>query len=179
MTKKILFALTAIAPLAFAAALPSGARAAEETAIATAAPEAPATVEELVINPGVTFRDRTDTTAPVLVYDQEYFQRFEPVSAGDAMKRVPSVTFLSDVEYPAPDQPSAEALALARDADLLIHDAMHPDADYDLHGSSTNDPEKLCPGVAGYSTTHDDCDDGTVLRRANGNGRANQIATAR
>jgi outer membrane receptor protein involved in Fe transport len=93
MTRTKLFALTALAPLAFAAQ----AWAAEETAIATAEPEAPATVEELVINPGVTFRDRTDTTAPVLVYDQEYFQRFEPVSAGDAMKRVPSVTFLSDV----------------------------------------------------------------------------------
>jgi len=97
MTKKILFALTAIAPLAFAAAsLPSGAWAADEVAVATA-PVEPATVEALVINPGVTFRDRTDTAAPVLVYDQEYFQRFEPVSAGDAMKRVPSVTFLSDV----------------------------------------------------------------------------------
>lgn len=93
MTKAKLLALSALAPLAFA----SGAYAADDTAIATAAPEAPATVEELVINPGVTFRDRTDTTAPVLSYDQEYFQRFEPVSAGDAMKRVPSVTFLSDV----------------------------------------------------------------------------------
>jgi outer membrane receptor protein involved in Fe transport len=98
MTRAKLLALTAIAPLAFAASFAaSGAYAADDTAIATAAPEAPATVEELVINPGVTFRDRTDTAAPVLVYDQEYFQRFEPVSAGDAMKRVPSVTFLSDV----------------------------------------------------------------------------------
>ncbi len=93
MTKAKLLAVSALAPLAFA----SHAFAADDAAIATAAPEAPATVEQLVINPGVTFRDRTDTTAPVLVYDQEYFQRFEPVSAGDAMKRVPSVTFLSDV----------------------------------------------------------------------------------
>ncbi len=92
MTRTKLFALTALAPLAFA----SAAFAADDSAIATA-PEAPATVEELVINPGVTFRDRTDSAAPVLSYDQEYFQRFEPVSAGDAMKRVPSVTFLSDV----------------------------------------------------------------------------------
>jgi outer membrane receptor protein involved in Fe transport len=92
MTRTKLFALTALAPLAFA----SAAFAADDSAVATA-PEAPATVEELVINPGVTFRDRTDSAAPVLSYDQEYFQRFEPVSAGDAMKRVPSVTFLSDV----------------------------------------------------------------------------------
>ena len=72
MTRAKLLALSAIAPLAFA----SQAFAAEDGAIATAGPETPATVEELVINPGVTFRDRTDSTAPVLVYDQEYFQRF-------------------------------------------------------------------------------------------------------
>lgn len=97
MTKAKLLALTALTPIAFAAFSTSAAFAADDTAIATAAPEAPATVEAVVINPGVTFRDRTDSAAPVLVYDQEYFQRFEPVSAGDAMKRVPSVTFLSDV----------------------------------------------------------------------------------
>jgi len=50
----------------------------------------------VVIN-GIGYRDRTDETAPVLVYDTDYFQRFEPLSAGDALKRVPSVTFLSDV----------------------------------------------------------------------------------
>lgn len=41
-----------------------------------------------------------------------------------------TVTYLSDVEYPSADEPSAEAVALARDADLLIHDAMHSDQDY-------------------------------------------------
>ncbi len=41
------------------------------------------------------------------------------------------VTILSDVEYPTPDEPLPEALELARDADLLIHDAMHADHDYD------------------------------------------------
>ena len=41
-----------------------------------------------------------------------------------------TVTYLSDGEYPSPDDPSAEAVALARDADLLIHDAMHSDQDY-------------------------------------------------
>ena len=40
------------------------------------------------------------------------------------------VTFLSDVEYPSPDDPVPQALALAQDADLLIHDAMHDDRDY-------------------------------------------------
>src|SRR5690606_30353945 len=43
------------------------------------------------------YRNRSDAPEPMLVYDEEYFQRFEPLTAGDALKRVPSVTFLSDV----------------------------------------------------------------------------------
>ena len=43
-----------------------------------------------------------------------------------------TLTFLSDVEYPAPDQPTREALELADGADLLVHDAMHADAEYGL-----------------------------------------------
>jgi phosphoribosyl 1,2-cyclic phosphodiesterase len=42
-----------------------------------------------------------------------------------------TVTFLSDVEYPSIDEPLPEALALAHDADLLIHDAMYADEDYE------------------------------------------------
>lgn len=91
MKKSALFALAALAPLALA----TQALAADE-AIATAA-EAPTTVEELIVNGQIVYRNRTDDAAPVLSYDQGYFQRFEPVSAGDALKRVPSVTFLSDV----------------------------------------------------------------------------------
>lgn len=52
---------------------------------------------DVVVINGITYRDRTEDTAPVLVYDTDYFQRFEPLTAGDALKRVPSVTFLSDV----------------------------------------------------------------------------------
>jgi outer membrane receptor protein involved in Fe transport len=58
---------------------------------------APATVEELIVTGDIAYRNRTDDVAPVLSYDLQYFQRFEPLTAGDAMKRVPSVTFLSDV----------------------------------------------------------------------------------
>jgi phosphoribosyl 1,2-cyclic phosphodiesterase len=43
-----------------------------------------------------------------------------------------TVAHLSDVEYPSPDDPIDIALALAQDADLLIHDAMHADNDYEL-----------------------------------------------
>ena len=42
-----------------------------------------------------------------------------------------TVAHLSDVEYPSPDEPVDIALALAQDADLLIHDAMHSDQDYE------------------------------------------------
>jgi outer membrane receptor protein involved in Fe transport len=89
MKKTALFALAALAPLAMA----SQAFAADDTA----AVDAPTTVQELIVTGEITYRNRTEDAAPVLSYDQEYFQRFEPVSAGDALKRVPSVQFLSDV----------------------------------------------------------------------------------
>nr|WP_183955714.1 TonB-dependent receptor [Sphingobium fontiphilum] len=53
---------------------------------------------DIVVIAGIGYRDRTDATPePVLKYGSDYFQRFEPLTAGDALKRVPSVTFLSDV----------------------------------------------------------------------------------
>jgi phosphoribosyl 1,2-cyclic phosphodiesterase len=42
-----------------------------------------------------------------------------------------TIAYLSDVEYPSVDEPLDVAVNLARDADLLIHDAMHADEDYD------------------------------------------------
>ncbi len=57
----------------------------------------PVAVEDIIVTGAPVFRNRTDDTNPVLSYDQEYFQRFEPLSVGDALRRVPSVTFLSDV----------------------------------------------------------------------------------
>jgi iron complex outermembrane recepter protein len=56
------------------------------------------TAREIVVQAEIGFRNRAeDGVEPKLVYDEEYFRRFEPLSAGDALKRVPSVTFLSDV----------------------------------------------------------------------------------
>lgn len=53
---------------------------------------------EIVVQADIGFRNRAeDGVEPKLVYDEEYFRRFEPLTAGDALKRVPSVTFLSDV----------------------------------------------------------------------------------
>ncbi len=61
------------------------------------AEEAIPTSNEIVVQATIGYRNRSDDAEPVLVYDSDYFQRFEPLTAGDALKRVPSVTFLSDV----------------------------------------------------------------------------------
>ncbi|MCU0953227.1 MAG: hypothetical protein MUC37_01150 [Hyphomicrobium sp.] len=50
------------------------------------------TSDELIVYGTVVTRNRSETVAPVLSYDLEYFQRFEPISAGDALKRVPGVS---------------------------------------------------------------------------------------
>lgn len=57
----------------------------------------PVAVEDVIVTGQPVFRNRTEDTVPTLAYDLEYFQRFEPLTVGDALKRVPSVTFLSDV----------------------------------------------------------------------------------
>lgn len=76
------------------------------SAMAQAAPPADAgdlregpisTANEIVVQGQITYRNRSDEAEPILIYDADYFQRFEPLTAGDALKRVPSVTFLSDV----------------------------------------------------------------------------------
>lgn len=67
------------------------------SAIADTEDEKVQTAKEIVVQGSIGFRNRSDAAEPVLVYDEEYFQRFEPLTAGDALKRVPGVTFLSDV----------------------------------------------------------------------------------
>ncbi len=69
-----------------------------------AAPVATTELSEIqVLARRVNARNRVDTTAPTLSYDEEYFQRFEPLSVGDMMKRVPGVSFQSDIgEYAEP-----------------------------------------------------------------------------
>jgi outer membrane receptor protein involved in Fe transport len=93
MNKTALFALAALAPLALAAA----AHAADVDAPIATAAETPATASEVVVQAQIAYRNRTDQAAPVLDYGLDYFQRFEPLTAGDALKRVPSVAFLSDI----------------------------------------------------------------------------------
>ncbi len=59
-----------------------------------------------------------------------------------------TVAYLSDVEYPDLDAPLPEALALAKDADLLIHDAMHADHDYDVRRGWGHSPARAGVVVA-------------------------------
>ncbi len=61
----------------------------------------PKQLDAVVVQPEITYRDRTDDIAPTLVYDLEYFQRFEPNTVGDMLKRVPGAGFVgSDImEY--------------------------------------------------------------------------------
>lgn len=83
----------AVAPLAIA-----GAVSAEEAVRAPDYNDGPVTaLSEVIVTGEPAMRNRTDAVVPTLSYDLDYFQRFEPLTAGDALKRVPSVTFLSDV----------------------------------------------------------------------------------
>jgi outer membrane receptor protein involved in Fe transport len=83
----------ALAPLALA--LP--AFAADAVAVQPADTAPVTSLEEVIVTGEPAMRNRTDDVVPTLSYDLDYFQRFEPLTAGDALKRVPSVTFLSDV----------------------------------------------------------------------------------
>ncbi|MDQ3368688.1 MAG: MBL fold metallo-hydrolase [Myxococcota bacterium] len=53
-----------------------------------------------------------------------------------------TVTYLSDVEYPSVEDPLPIAIELARDADLLVHDAMHADHDYELRRGWGHSPAR-------------------------------------
>ncbi len=81
----------ALAPLAFAGA-------AFAQSGPDAAPQGPvSSLDEVIVTGEPVMRNRTDDVVPTLSYDLEFFQRFEPLTVGDALKRVPSVAFLSDI----------------------------------------------------------------------------------
>lgn len=53
-----------------------------------------------VVDSKENYRFRTESVNPTLVYDREFFERFEPTTAGAMLKRVPGVVFKGDVgEY--------------------------------------------------------------------------------
>ncbi|MBT2747757.1 MULTISPECIES: TonB-dependent receptor [unclassified Lysobacter] len=74
-------------------------------AVPAVSAQAPATdsateLDRVTVTGQIAYRDRSEATAPTLSYGLDYFQRFEPLTVGDMLKRVPSVGFVSDVlEY--------------------------------------------------------------------------------
>ncbi len=91
--------LTAAIAVALAAAFVAP-LASAQAAAKPAAAVSPNQLDRVEVVGEIVYRDRTEATAPVLSYDLAYFQRFEPLTVGDMLKRVPSVTFVSDVlEY--------------------------------------------------------------------------------
>jgi len=86
--------------LACALLLPAGATLAAPDAT-TNAMAGPKELDAVVVQGEIAYRNRTDDTAPVLSYDLEYFQRFEPNTVGDMVKRLPGAAFVgSDImEY--------------------------------------------------------------------------------
>ena len=93
-----IFSLNSAAALALATAMMSAPVAAQDMAPIQNADGSITTSQEIVVLGSIGYRNRSEDQAePVLSYDSEFFQRFEPLTAGDALKRVPSVTFLSDV----------------------------------------------------------------------------------
>ena len=97
MIRSRLFIASAIGALSTVLAAPAMAQNAQDETEAGEESEEVQTAREIVVQADIGFRNRSEEAEPVLVYDEEYFQRFEPLTAGDALKRVPGVTFLSDV----------------------------------------------------------------------------------
>ena len=40
---------------------------------------------DIVVNAQIGYRNRSESVEPSLVYSEDYFQRFEPLTAGDAL----------------------------------------------------------------------------------------------
>lgn len=97
IAKSVLLRTAGVAAFALFATAPAIAQDADSGSV-TGSDSQLQSAEDIVVQAEIGYRNRGDeTTEPVLVYDTDYFQRFEPLTAGDALKRVPSVTFLSDV----------------------------------------------------------------------------------
>ncbi len=92
-----LFTSAAVAVLALALPCAAQAQVTDSAGEDQNGNQEPQSSNTIVVQANIGYRNRSDAAEPVLIYDEEYFQRFEPLTAGDALKRVPSVTFLSDV----------------------------------------------------------------------------------
>lgn len=55
------------------------------------------TLKSIVVSAGVTYRSHVPIPAPVLVYSSKFFAKFEPISVGQQLRRVPGVAFEGDI----------------------------------------------------------------------------------
>src|SRR6185312_3051745 len=61
-------------------------------------------LQSVVVTGNIGYRNHIDVPAPVLVYDQQFFAKFEPVSVGDVLRRMPGIAFVGDIgESVAPE----------------------------------------------------------------------------
>lgn len=99
--KRNTLALCLSRALTCAVLLPAGAGIAHAYEGAADAAGEPKQLDAVVVQSEIAYRNRTPDIEPTLVYDLEYFQRFEPNTVGDMLKRVPGVGFVgSDImEY--------------------------------------------------------------------------------
>lgn len=61
------------------------------------AQETQSSIEEIVVTGQNVYRDRTSDVNPTLAYGLDFFQRFEPLTVGEMLKRTPGMVFTSDV----------------------------------------------------------------------------------
>ncbi|MES2700024.1 MAG: TonB-dependent receptor plug domain-containing protein, partial [Pseudomonadota bacterium] len=95
MLRTRFFLTAAVSGLAAVLAAPATAQ--DQNATSASEGEDIQSASTIVVLGGIGYRNRSEDAVPELVYDEQFFQRFEPLTAGDALRRVPSVTFLSDV----------------------------------------------------------------------------------
>src|SRR3546814_13316574 len=93
LSQALLLALVAPASLAAPAAPAEPATPAKPITAVAAAPE-PKQLDTVVVQAEIDYRNRTPDIAPVLSYDLEYFQRFEPNIVGAMVKRLHVSSFV-------------------------------------------------------------------------------------
>lgn len=62
-----------------------------------ATPAEAISLKQIVVSSGITYRKHIDVPAPKLVYSKKFFDKFEPVTVGDQLRRVPDVSFVGDI----------------------------------------------------------------------------------
>lgn len=67
-------------------------------------PKDTVSLNEVVVSTGIVYRKHIDVPEPKISYDKSFFNKFEPISVGDQLRRVPDVSFVGDVGESAKPQ---------------------------------------------------------------------------